>query len=246
MPRPLLLALLVASCSHASSQVGVGVGVGVDAAPTPSPGTSPAASSIDAAPSTEGGFNPVAWTMADTAHRGFILYVPTPQKVVDKMLQVAGLRTGDVLYNLGCGDGRIMVTAALQYGIKAAGFDIDPQRVAEARDNIVRAGVDSLVTVERADIFTVDLTPATVVTMYLSPRLNVRLRPQLEKLAPGTRIVSHDYDIAGVEADAWWTITAPFFGRRNELWEAGVPEDDPRYPPTEHRVFLWVAPLKWT
>lgn len=181
--------------------------------------------------------------MADVPHRGFILYVPTPQKVVDRMLQVAGLRTGDVLYDLGCGDGRIMVTAALQYGIKAVGFDIDPQRVAEAHDNIARSGVESLVTVERADIFTVDLTPATVVTMYLSPRLNVRLRPQLDKLAPGTRIVSHDYDIAGVEPDGWWTITAPFFGRRNELWEAGVPEDDPRYPTTEHRVFLWVAPL---
>ena len=101
-----------------------------------------------------------------------------------------------------------------------------------------------LVTIEQQDVFTVDLTPATVITVYLLPRLNSRLVPQLEMLAPDTRIVSHDFDIEGTLHDGKWSMTAPFFGRTNELYDAATPEDTAHYPPIEHRVFLWVTPLR--
>jgi cyclopropane fatty-acyl-phospholipid synthase-like methyltransferase len=120
----------------------------------------------------------------DDWHRDYIVYVPSPHRVVDKMLQVAALKPTDVLYALGCGDGRILIAVAKKYGVKAVGFDIDPQRIAEARDKRARAGVDSLVTLVQADILTVDLTPATVVTMVLSTRLLIELFPHLAKLAP--------------------------------------------------------------
>ena len=127
-----------------------------------------------------------------------VLYVPTPEVVVDRMLELARVGRDDVVYDLGCGDGRIVIAAARRYGARAVGFDIDPTRVAEARRNVAAAGVEQLVTIERRDVFELDLTPATVVTLYLLPELNVRLLPQLERLRPGSRIVSHDFDIAGV------------------------------------------------
>ena len=137
-----------------------------------------------------------------------IEYVPTPQNVVDKLLDVAKIGRDDVLYDLGCGDGRIVINAAKRFGIKAVGFDIDPKRVAESRANVKSNKVEHLVTIEQQDIFTVDLSKATVVTLYLLPELNVRLIPQLEKLKPGSRVVSHDFDMEGAEPENHWTVIA--------------------------------------
>ena len=128
-----------------------------------------------------------------------VAYVPTPQPVVEKMLEMAEVKRGDVVYDLGCGDGRIVVAAAKKYGVKAVGFDIDPQRVKEAKENVRTNKVEHLVTIKQEDIFTLDLREANVVTLYLLPDLNVRLMPQLAKLKPGSRIVSHDFDMRGAK-----------------------------------------------
>lgn len=125
-------------------------------------------------------------------------FVPTPHDVVDKMLELAAPKKGELLYDLGCGDGRIVIAAAKKYGVRAVGYDLDPTRVAQARANVEAAGVGDLVTIEQADVFTLDLSAANVITVYLLPKLNVRLIPQLEKLAPGSRVVSHDFDIQGM------------------------------------------------
>ena len=158
-----------------------------------------------------------------------IEYVPTPQSVVDKLLDVAKIKKDDLLYDLGCGDGRIVINAAKRFGIHAVGIDIDPKRVAESRANVKNNGVENLVTIEEKNIFDVDLSKATVVTLYLLPELNVRLIPQLEKLRPGSRIVSHDFDMEGVEPEQTWTVIAR----------------DHREPKNrEHYVYLWKTPLK--
>src|SRR6267142_95277 len=128
-----------------------------------------------------------------------VIYVPTPYEVVDKMLDMADVRKGEVVYDLGCGDGRIPIMAAKKYGVKAFGWDIDPKRVAESQDNIARNNVKDLVTIKLGDIFELDLSKADVITLYLLPALNVKLIPQLEKLKPGCRIVSHDFDMQGVK-----------------------------------------------
>ena len=128
-----------------------------------------------------------------------VIYVPTPQPVVEKMLEMAALKQDDVVYDLGCGDGRIVVTAAKKYGVTAVGFDIDPERVKEARANVKANHVEHLVTIHQEDIFTLDLRKASVVTLYLLPELNVRLMPQLAKLKPGSRILSHDFDMRGAK-----------------------------------------------
>jgi SAM-dependent methyltransferase len=131
------------------------------------------------------------------AKRPDVIYKPTPQVVVDAMLELAELKANDVLYDLGCGDGRIVVTAAKQYGVKAVGVDLDPVRVRESRENVERNGVADRVTVRQEDLFDTDLTPASVVTLYLLPNLNLRLRPKLARLEPGTRIVSHSFAMRG-------------------------------------------------
>src|SRR6185369_12859254 len=138
------------------------------------------------------------------------VFVPSPPAVVEKMLELAKVTADDVVYDLGCGDGRIVVTSA-KMGAKATGFDIDPARVSEARLHVTSAHVESNASIKWANVFSVDLSPATVVTLYLLPELNVKLIPQLEKLKPGSRIVSHDFDMAGVKPDAEYTITAPEF-----------------------------------
>jgi len=130
-----------------------------------------------------------------------VIYVPTPQEAVDKMLELAEIKKGDVVYDLGCGDGRIVVTAAKKYGVKAVGFDIDPQRIKESNENVKKNGVEKLVTIEDKDIFTLDLSKADVLTLYLLPSLNVKLIPQIEKMKPGCRIVSHSFDMAGIKPD---------------------------------------------
>lgn len=128
-----------------------------------------------------------------------VIYLPTPRAVVDRMLEAADLKAGDVLYDLGCGDGRIVVTAARRYGVKAVGFDIDPERVRESRANAREAGVEDRVTIRRQDLFTADLSGASVVTLYLLPNLNARLLPKLAKLKPGSRVVCHSFDLRGVK-----------------------------------------------
>lgn len=128
-------------------------------------------------------------------------YIQTSEKVVDRMLELAGVGPDDVVYDLGCGDGRIVVAAAKRFGCRAFGFDINPQRVAEAQENARQNGVEELVEIQQRDILSLDLSQATVVTMYLLPRLNQELIPQLEKLPPGARVVSHAFEIEGLAPD---------------------------------------------
>lgn len=161
----------------------------------------------------------------DEGKKPDVIYVPTPQPVVDKMLELARVKRGDLVYDLGCGDGRIVVTAAKRYGARAVGFDVDPDRIAEARENVQKNGVEHLVTIEQKDIFTLDLSPANVVTLYLLPRLNVKLIPQLDRMAPGSRVVSHDFDIEGV-------VPVQTLSLR--------PKDDK----VAHSIFLFEVPLK--
>jgi len=125
-----------------------------------------------------------------------VIFVPTPQEVVDAMLEVAKVTKNDVVYDLGSGDGRIPVTAAKKYGARAVGIDIDPQRVKEANANAQAAGVTDKVKFLNEDLFTSNISEATVVTLYLLPSLNVKLMPTLKAdLKPGTRIVSHAFDM---------------------------------------------------
>ncbi|MET0621897.1 MAG: class I SAM-dependent methyltransferase [Pyrinomonadaceae bacterium] len=123
-----------------------------------------------------------------------VIFVPTPPETVDEMLRLANLKKGDVLYDLGSGDGRIPLAAARKYGVRAVGIDIDPKLVAEATETARREGLESLVSFRHADMFAADVSEATVVTLYLSNTLNVMLRPKLlRELRPGARIVSHDF-----------------------------------------------------
>ena len=123
-------------------------------------------------------------------------YVSTPPEVVDKMLEMGEVGPGDVLYDLGCGDGRIVIAAAKQRGARGVGIDIDPQRIQEARANAQKEGVVEQVQFQVGDLFKSDFSRATVVTLYLLPQINVRLRPQLwRQLKVGTRVVSHEFDM---------------------------------------------------
>ena len=123
-------------------------------------------------------------------------YVPTPQDVVDRMLSLANVTASDVVYDLGCGDGRIVVTAAKKFGAKGVGVDFDPDRIKESQANAKAAGVEHLVTFKLQDAMTVDVSPATVVTLYLLSSSNAKLRPLLTRqLKPGARIVSHAFSM---------------------------------------------------
>ena len=123
-------------------------------------------------------------------------YVPTPQTVVEEMLKIAAVTKDDVVYDLGSGDGRIVITAAKKYGARGVGIDIDPERVKEANANAVQAGVTNRVKFLEQDLFETDFKEASVVTLYLLPDINLRLRPKLwSELKPGTRIVSHAFDM---------------------------------------------------
>ena len=150
-----------------------------------------------------------------------VVYVPTPYPVVDAMLKVAKVRKGDVLYDLGSGDGRIPITAARKYGVaRAIGIDIDPQRIKEANENLKKAGVGKRVRFVNADLFESNLGDATVITLYLLPALNLKLLPKLLKeLKPGTRIVSHGFSMGTWKPEQallveghdvfFWTVPAP-------------------------------------
>ena len=127
-----------------------------------------------------------------------VIFVPTPQEVVDAMLKLAKVGPNDIVYDLGSGDGRIPITAAKTYGARGVGIDIDPQRIREATENLKQAGVGDKVKFLNQDLFTTPIGEATVVTMYLLPTLNVKVLPKLNaELKPGTRVVSHAFDIEG-------------------------------------------------
>ncbi len=155
------------------------------------------------------------------------VYVGTPHDVVAKMLEVAGVKKSDIVYDPGCGDGRFVVTAAKKYGCRGVGIELNPELVREARANAVRNNVKDLVKIVEEDIYLVDMSDATVVTLYLLPGMNVRLIPQLQKLKPGSRIVAHDYRFRGrvEEPDKSLTMSSK--------------EDA-----VEHYIYLWTAPLK--
>lgn len=144
-----------------------------------------------------------------------VIYVPTPYEVVDEMLRLANVKKGDVLYDLGSGDGRIPVTAAKKFGIRAVGVDIDPQRIEEAKQNAKKNGVAKLVEFRNEDLFRTRFSEATVVTLYLLPDLNVKLRPRLlAELKPGTRVVSHQFDMGTWKPDRRVELN----GRTIYLW----------------------------
>ena len=164
------------------------------------------------------------WTDTNPAREPDVVFVPTPQAVVDRMLELAELKPGDVLYDLGCGDGRIVVTAAKKYGVRAIGVDIDPLRVAESRHNVRTNGVSGLVKILKADIFTLDFSDATVVTLYLLPELNVRLMPKLAQLKPGARVISFEFDMAGAKPESVVQVPATREGE------------------SPQRVFRWIVP----
>jgi len=139
---------------------------------------------------------PAVLAQSSTPATGDVVYVPTPQAVVDAMLEGAGVNKGDVVYDLGSGDGRIVITAAKKYGARGVGIEIDPALVKKATENAAAAGVSGQVRFVTANLFTADIKDATVVTLYLLQSINERLRPKLvRELTPGTRIVSHVFNM---------------------------------------------------
>ena len=148
-----------------------------------------------------------------------VIFVATDLEVVRAMLDAAKVGPGDVVYDLGCGDGRIVITAAQRYGARGVGVDLDPERVREARENAVRAGVADRVTFVQQDLFATDVSTATVVALYLSPEINVRLRPKLLRdLRPGSRVVSHQFDMGDWSPERSFEVSVAGAARRVFLW----------------------------
>jgi SAM-dependent methyltransferase len=169
-------------------------------------------------------------------------YVPTPDEVIVEMLKMADVGKEDVLYDLGCGDGRIVIRAARELGCRGVGIDIDPARIKECHENAANAGVTNRVEFFLMDLFKADLSQATVVTLYLLSKVNLRLRPKLlRELAPGTRVVSHDFGMGEWEPDQSTVIN----------------DDDDKFPPVYdtfmldfnwrvHNVYMWKIPANVT
>jgi SAM-dependent methyltransferase len=167
----------------------------------------------------------VAFEELASRRRPDVPFVTTPPEAVAAMVEMAGVRDGDVVYDLGCGDGRLVIAAAGRAaGVRGVGIDIDPARVDEARAAVRAAGLADRVDIRRADLFDADLRPATVVLMFLMPSVNERLIPQFDRMRPGTRIVSHQFRIPGVKPT----------GAR------AVPASDG----LDHPVYLYVTPLE--
>ena len=129
---------------------------------------------------------------------GEVPFVPTTPEIIDRMLELARAKPGDVVYDIGSGDGAIIIRAAKKYGVKGVGIEIDRELVRKARNNAFREKIEHLVEFHAQDAFTADISPATIVTLYMLPEFNAKLRPILERqLKPGSRVVSHDFPIAG-------------------------------------------------
>lgn len=151
----------------------------------------------------------LVWAQRSAAPQKLAPYVRTPQDVVERMLQLAEVGPRDVVYDLGCGDGRLVITAAKKYGARGVGIDFDMDRVRESQANAEKAGVEALVAFHQQDALKVDVSPATVVTLYLLSESNLKLRPILTKtLVTGSRIVSHQFDMGDWRPEKTETITA--------------------------------------
>jgi ribosomal protein L11 methylase PrmA len=154
-------------------------------------------------------------------------YVPTTEAAVNEMLKLGKVQKSDILYDLGCGDGRIVIAAAKTYGARGVGIDIDPDRIKEARENAKKAGVEHLVRFEENDLFEADFHEATVVTLFLLPRINLKLQPKLLKdLKPGTRVVSNTFDMGDWKAEK----------------QASLAASDDEYTGLSQKFFLWTIP----
>jgi SAM-dependent methyltransferase len=150
----------------------------------------------------------IVWANRSAAPQKLAPYVQTPQDVVERMLQIAQVGRNDVVYDLGCGDGRLVITAAKKYGARGVGIDFDLNRVRESQANAEKAGVEALVEFKQQDALTVDVSPATVVTLYLLTSSNLKLRPILTKaLRPGARIVSHQFGMGDWRPETQETLT---------------------------------------
>ncbi len=162
---------------------------------------------------------PAAAQWDDDWHMGDVPFVPTPEVVVEAMLDLAGVTSEDVVYDLGCGDGRIVIAAAKKYGARGVGIDLNPTRVEEAHNNARAAGVEDRVKFVEGDLFKAEIAPATVVTLYLLSTVNNKLKPRLlNELKPGTRVVSHRFSMDGWEPDKQTSAD----GRPLYLWT--IPE----------------------
>jgi len=156
-------------------------------------------------------------------------YVPTPQGVVDRMLEIAKVGPADYVIDLGSGDGRIVITAAKKHGARGFGVDLNPERIKESNENARHAGVTDKVAFYQRNLFETDLAQASVITMYLLPRVNLDLRPKLLELAPGTRLVSHDFDMGDWRADTHLTV------RDDEKYSGAGGTSD---------IYFWVVPAR--
>jgi hypothetical protein len=156
-----------------------------------------------------------------------VRHAPSLSEAIDEMLALARVTSSDLLYDLGCGDGCVVVTAAQKCRCRAIGFDIDSQRVAESQENVRKNGLANMVRIQQRDMFDVDLSEADIVTLYLIPTLNVRLIPQITKMKPGARVVSQDFDLAGVIPDR---VVQVYLSKR-EIYKT---------------FYLWTLPLKLT
>ncbi len=165
-------------------------------------------------------------------------YEPSPEFVVERMLKLANVHKGDVVYDLGCGDGRLVIAAARDFGARGVGIDIDPERIKESIENARRAGVSDRVTFRTEDLFDADISEATVVTLFLWPEVNLKLRPKLQHdLKPGTRIVSHHWDMGD------WKPDKVIEGDRDSiyLWTISKRRQTPREESVRNtgKVGLW-------
>lgn len=154
-----------------------------------------------------------------------VVYVGTAYDLVSKMLQMAKVKKTDLVYDLGCGDGRMLVLAAQKYGCHCVGYDIDPERVKASKENAARNHVEDLVKIVQADIFTLDLSKADVIPIYLLPEMNRKLLPQLDKMKPGSRVVCHNYDLDTIIPDE----TIPMVSNEDNA---------------NHTLYLYTTPLK--
>ena len=162
-------------------------------------------------------------------------YMPTHEKVVAEMLKVAKVGKDDVLYDLGSGDGRIVITAAKEFGTRGVGVDIDPDLIKEARENAVKAGVGDKVKFLQQDLFETDIREATVVTLYLWPEINLRLRPKLlSDLKPGTRVVSHNHDMGDWKPLKTVRVRVPHEYVVSKTLNMRVPH--------QHKIYYWIVP----